>query len=116
MMVWPTSRLVINNGKDGAQSVYHLHVHIMGGRQMSARACIESYARRDASFDEHAAERPSSLSCCCVFSVATGLKKKTEATGEACPDLLWSRPGRRTADRCQRCVLRRVNRDLFTVA
>lgn len=27
-------RLVINDGKDGAQSVYHLHVHIMGGRQM----------------------------------------------------------------------------------
>lgn len=28
-------RLVINNGKDGAQSVYHLHIHIMGGRQMN---------------------------------------------------------------------------------
>ncbi len=28
-------RLVINNGKDGAQSVYHLHVHILGGRQMT---------------------------------------------------------------------------------
>lgn len=28
-------RLVINNGKDGAQSVYHLHIHIMGGRQMT---------------------------------------------------------------------------------
>jgi len=27
-------RLVINDGKDGAQSVYHLHVHVMGGRQM----------------------------------------------------------------------------------
>jgi histidine triad (HIT) family protein len=27
-------RLVVNNGKDGAQSVYHLHVHLMGGRQM----------------------------------------------------------------------------------
>ncbi|KAG8197366.1 hypothetical protein JTE90_013492 [Oedothorax gibbosus] len=27
-------RLVINNGPDGAQSVYHLHVHILGGRQM----------------------------------------------------------------------------------
>ena len=28
-------RVVINNGKDGAQSVYHLHVHVIGGRQMS---------------------------------------------------------------------------------
>ncbi|KAF6025631.1 HINT1 [Bugula neritina] len=28
-------RLVINNGKHGAQSVYHLHIHIMGGRQMT---------------------------------------------------------------------------------
>ncbi|CAN7995552.1 unnamed protein product, partial [Ixodes hexagonus] len=27
-------RLVINNGKDGCQSVYHLHVHVLGGRQM----------------------------------------------------------------------------------
>ncbi|PAA77101.1 hypothetical protein BOX15_Mlig022544g1, partial [Macrostomum lignano] len=27
-------RLVINNGSDGAQSVFHLHVHVMGGRQM----------------------------------------------------------------------------------
>eukprot|EP00603_Paraphysomonas_imperforata_P009455 CAMPEP_0114430486 /NCGR_PEP_ID=MMETSP0103-20121206/10067_1 /TAXON_ID=37642 ORGANISM="Paraphysomonas imperforata, Strain PA2" /NCGR_SAMPLE_ID=MMETSP0103 /ASSEMBLY_ACC=CAM_ASM_000201 /LENGTH=136 /DNA_ID=CAMNT_0001599937 /DNA_START=136 /DNA_END=546 /DNA_ORIENTATION=- len=28
-------RTVINDGKDGAQSVYHLHVHVMGGRQMT---------------------------------------------------------------------------------
>ncbi|KAJ1455670.1 protein kinase C inhibitor [Pelagophyceae sp. CCMP2097] len=28
-------RLVVNDGKDGAQSVYHLHVHILGGRQMT---------------------------------------------------------------------------------
>ena len=28
-------RLVINNGKDGAQSVYHIHLHILGGRQMT---------------------------------------------------------------------------------
>ncbi|XP_033097656.1 uncharacterized HIT-like protein Synpcc7942_1390 [Anneissia japonica] len=28
-------RVVINDGKDGSQSVYHLHVHVMGGRQMS---------------------------------------------------------------------------------
>jgi len=27
-------RLVVNNGSDGAQSVYHLHLHVMGGRQM----------------------------------------------------------------------------------
>nr|AGG56522.1 protein kinase c inhibitor [Antheraea yamamai] len=27
-------RLVINDGKDGAQSVYHLHVHVLGGRQL----------------------------------------------------------------------------------
>ncbi|XP_015916525.1 uncharacterized HIT-like protein Synpcc7942_1390 [Parasteatoda tepidariorum] len=27
-------RVVINNGPDGAQSVYHLHVHVLGGRQM----------------------------------------------------------------------------------
>jgi len=28
-------RIVINNGRDAAQSVYHLHIHILGGRQMS---------------------------------------------------------------------------------
>jgi histidine triad (HIT) family protein len=28
-------RLVINNGEHGCQSVYHLHIHIMGGRQMT---------------------------------------------------------------------------------
>ncbi|XP_069960330.1 adenosine 5'-monophosphoramidase HINT1 [Cherax quadricarinatus] len=27
-------RLVLNNGKHGAQSVYHLHLHVLGGRQM----------------------------------------------------------------------------------
>ncbi|KAK6170264.1 hypothetical protein SNE40_018696 [Patella caerulea] len=27
-------RLVINNGPDGSQSVYHLHIHVLGGRQM----------------------------------------------------------------------------------
>lgn len=27
-------RVVINNGKNGAQSVYHLHLHVLGGRQM----------------------------------------------------------------------------------
>ena len=27
-------RITINDGKNGAQSVYHLHLHVMGGRQM----------------------------------------------------------------------------------
>jgi len=27
-------RLVINNGRDACQSVYHLHVHVLGGRQL----------------------------------------------------------------------------------
>ena len=27
-------RIVINDGEEGAQSVYHLHVHVLGGRQM----------------------------------------------------------------------------------
>lgn len=28
-------RVVVNDGEDGAQSVYHLHLHVMGGRQMT---------------------------------------------------------------------------------
>ena len=28
-------RVVINDGKDGAQSVYHLHLHVVGGRGMN---------------------------------------------------------------------------------
>ncbi|XP_003747123.1 uncharacterized protein LOC100907821 [Galendromus occidentalis] len=28
-------RVVVNNGVQGAQSVYHLHIHVLGGRQMS---------------------------------------------------------------------------------
>ena len=28
-------RLVINNGRDGGESVPHLHVHILGGRPMT---------------------------------------------------------------------------------
>uniref|UniRef100_A0A182PQ92 HIT domain-containing protein n=1 Tax=Anopheles epiroticus TaxID=199890 RepID=A0A182PQ92_9DIPT len=27
-------RVVINDGKNGAQSVYHLHLHFLGGRQL----------------------------------------------------------------------------------
>ena len=30
-------RLVINSGRQGGQSVDHLHVHILGGRQMTWR-------------------------------------------------------------------------------
>ncbi|MFU8847768.1 MAG: histidine triad nucleotide-binding protein [Opitutales bacterium] len=28
-------RIVINNGKNGGEAVPHLHVHLLGGRQMS---------------------------------------------------------------------------------
>lgn len=28
-------RIVINNGKDGGETVPHLHVHVLGGRQMA---------------------------------------------------------------------------------
>lgn len=28
-------RVVLNDGPNGCQSVYHLHLHIIGGRQMS---------------------------------------------------------------------------------
>ncbi|KAF0027105.1 histidine triad nucleotide-binding protein 1 [Scophthalmus maximus] len=27
-------RIVINDGRDGGQSVYHIHVHVLGGRTM----------------------------------------------------------------------------------
>lgn len=27
-------RVVINDGPDGSQSVYHLHLHVIGGRQV----------------------------------------------------------------------------------
>lgn len=27
-------RVVVNDGKDGAQSVYHLHLHFLAGRQL----------------------------------------------------------------------------------
>merc|ERR1712080_706763 len=28
-------RVVINNGVEGCQSVYHLHIHVLGGRQLT---------------------------------------------------------------------------------
>lgn len=28
-------RLVLNNGSDGGQSVFHIHLHILGGRQLA---------------------------------------------------------------------------------
>jgi histidine triad (HIT) family protein len=28
-------RLVLNNGRNGGQSVDHLHVHVLGGRRMA---------------------------------------------------------------------------------
>uniref|UniRef100_A0A7N5P577 Histidine triad nucleotide-binding protein 1-like n=1 Tax=Ailuropoda melanoleuca TaxID=9646 RepID=A0A7N5P577_AILME len=28
-------RMVVNEGPDGGQSVYHVHLHVLGGRQMS---------------------------------------------------------------------------------
>ena len=28
-------RVVINNGKEGCQSVYHLHIHVIGGQQLT---------------------------------------------------------------------------------
>lgn len=27
-------RLVVNNGPEGCQSIYHLHIHVLGGRQL----------------------------------------------------------------------------------
>ncbi len=30
-------RIVQNNGKDAGQTVFHLHVHVLGGRELSLR-------------------------------------------------------------------------------
>lgn len=27
-------RVIVNNGVEGCQSVYHLHLHVIGGRQL----------------------------------------------------------------------------------
>ncbi|KAL5104840.1 Histidine triad nucleotide-binding protein 1 [Taenia crassiceps] len=32
-------RVVINNGREGCQSVYHLHLHVIGGRQLGWPPC-----------------------------------------------------------------------------
>jgi histidine triad (HIT) family protein len=32
-------RTVINNGKHGCQSVYHLHIHLLGGKQLGWPPC-----------------------------------------------------------------------------
>ena len=28
-------RLALNNGVEGCQSVYHIHIHVLGGKQLS---------------------------------------------------------------------------------
>lgn len=30
-------RLVINNGPEGGQGVYHMHMHLLGGRQLGSK-------------------------------------------------------------------------------
>ena len=33
--IWPSGyRLVVNSGSEGGQTVSHLHLHVLGGRQM----------------------------------------------------------------------------------
>ena len=32
-------RLVMNNGRHGCQSVYHIHIHVIGGRQLGWPPC-----------------------------------------------------------------------------
>ena len=38
-------RVVVNDGRVGAQSVYHLHVHVLSGRQMGECRCCFLSAR-----------------------------------------------------------------------
>jgi len=35
----PGFRVVINDGPEGCQSVYHLHLHVLGGRQLGWPPC-----------------------------------------------------------------------------
>lgn len=32
-------RVVVNNGPEGCQSVYHLHLHVLGGKQLGWPPC-----------------------------------------------------------------------------
>ena len=32
-------RVVVNNGRHGCQSVFHLHLHVLGGRQLGWPPC-----------------------------------------------------------------------------
>ena len=32
-------RVVVNDGKHGGQSVYHLHLHVLGGKQLGWPPC-----------------------------------------------------------------------------
>lgn len=34
-------RLVLNTGPDGGQSIYHLHLHMLGGGHLPFRMCAE---------------------------------------------------------------------------
>lgn len=33
-------RIAINNGRDGGQTVFHLHVHVLGGQSMSEQGLV----------------------------------------------------------------------------
>ena len=38
-------RLVINDGKQGCQSVYHLHIHLIGGQQLTWPPGCDNFER-----------------------------------------------------------------------